>query len=99
MPPTCPVTRLHQSLQLGTDLEQAVADADTVFFAVPSGSIRQLARQACPFLKPGTILISTAKGIESDSFMLPSQILEQEIPQCCGGRHQRSKSGQGDCRI
>jgi glycerol-3-phosphate dehydrogenase (NAD(P)+) len=66
-------------------LERAVADADTVFFAVPSSSIRQLARQACPFLKPGTILISTAKGIESDSFMLPSQILEQEIPQCEAG--------------
>jgi len=77
-----PGYRLHKSLQLGTDLEQAVAGADTVFFAVPSSSIRQLARQACPFLKPGTILISTAKGIESDSFMLPSQILEQEIPQC-----------------
>lgn len=80
-----PGYRLHKSLQLGTDLEQAVADADTVFFAVPSSSIRELARQACRFLKPGTILISTAKGIESNSFMLPSQILEQEIPHCSVG--------------
>ena len=53
-----------------------------VFFAVPSSSFRQLARKAKPLLSADTLLISTAKGIEADSFMLPSQILEQEIPQC-----------------
>ena len=53
-----------------------------VFFAVPSSSFRSLAKQAKDLLSKDTLLISTAKGIEAESFLLPSQILEQEIPQC-----------------
>ncbi len=77
-----PGYQLSQSLQISSDLHAAVANADVVFFAVPSSSYRSLAEEARDMLKPGTFLISTAKGIESDTFMLPSQILEQLIPQC-----------------
>jgi glycerol-3-phosphate dehydrogenase (NAD(P)+) len=73
---------LCKSLNLTNDLNQALEQVDVVFFAVPSSSFRQLARKAKPLLSADTLLISTAKGIEADSFMLPSQILEQEIPQC-----------------
>ena len=77
-----PGYQLNKSLNLTTDLNQALEQVDVVFFAVPSSSFRQLARKAKPMLSADTLLISTAKGIEADSFMLPSQILEQEIPQC-----------------
>ena len=77
-----PGYQLSDALQIGSDLEQMLSDVDTVFFAVPSSAIRQVAREAQPYLSADTAVISTAKGIESDSFLLPSQILEQEIPQC-----------------
>lgn len=77
-----PGYQLNPSLLVSTDLAQVLDGADTVFFAVPSGSFRDLAVQARPYLSSDTVLISTAKGIEGESFMLPSQILEQEIPQC-----------------
>jgi glycerol-3-phosphate dehydrogenase (NAD(P)+) len=77
-----PGYRLNKSLNLTTDLTHALQGADVVFFAVPSSSFRSLARAARDLLCENTLLISTAKGIEAESFMLPSQILEQEIPQC-----------------
>lgn len=80
-----PGYKLHKSLQLTKDLAYCLEGADTVFFAVPSSSIRPLAKQAAPHLKADSIIISTAKGIEAESFLLPSQILEQEIADCSVG--------------
>jgi glycerol-3-phosphate dehydrogenase (NAD(P)+) len=77
-----PGYQLNKSLNLTTDLNYALQQVDVVFFAVPSSSFRELARRAKDILSSDTLLISTAKGIEADSFMLPSQILEEEIPQC-----------------
>jgi glycerol-3-phosphate dehydrogenase (NAD(P)+) len=47
---------------------------------VPSSALRQVAQKAKSWIDPDALLISTAKGIEADSFALPSQILEQELP-------------------
>ena len=77
-----PGYQLNKSLNITTDLSEALNQADVVFFAVPSSSFRQLAHKAKDLLSSDALLISTAKGIEADSFMLPSQILEEEIPQC-----------------
>ncbi len=84
-PDYLPGYALHSSLKVSTDLELALAGAQTVFFAVPSSSFRQLAKQASAFLNRDCIVVSTAKGIEANSFMMPSEILEEEIPQCSVG--------------
>ena len=77
-----PGYQLNKLLNITTDLGEALDQVDVVFFAVPSSSFRSLAKQAKDLLSKDTLLISTAKGIEAKSFLLPSQILEQEIPQC-----------------
>ena len=77
-----PGYQLNQALQITSDLGAAVSSAEVVFFAIPSSSFRTLAAQVRDLMQPGALLISTAKGIETDSFMLPSQILEQQIPHC-----------------
>jgi len=77
-----PGYKLHADLSISTDLEQAVAGCDTVFFAVPSSAFRAVAKQVSHLLPAGTIIVSTAKGIEADTFLLPSQVLEQEITHC-----------------
>ena len=81
-PDYLPNYQLHVAMGVSTDLKQALDGAQTVFFAVPSSAFRQLARQVAPYLSKDCILISTAKGIEANSFMLPSEVLEEEIPQC-----------------
>ena len=74
-----PGYRFDSSLSFTTDLQRALESADTVFFAVPSSVLRQVAQLAKPWINKDALLISTAKGIEADSFALPSQILEQEL--------------------
>ena len=71
---------LEESLQISADLTAAVSSAEVVFFAVPSKALRQLASDVAPLLANKAGLVSMAKGIEADSFLLPSQIIEQELP-------------------
>ena len=67
-------------LAFSTDLQEALEGADSVFFAVPSSALRVVAKHAEAWIASDAMLISTAKGIEADSFALPSQIIEQELP-------------------
>ncbi len=72
---------LNPALKASTDLAAAVADCDVIFMAVPSKSCREVAREASAHVAPGTLLISTTKGIEANGFRLMSQVLREEIPQ------------------
>lgn len=74
-----PGYHLEQSLNISSDMAEALAGAEVVFFSIPSKSFRAVARAAASFLVPGTIAISTAKGIEEDGFKLMSQVLEEEL--------------------
>lgn len=72
---------LEPSLQFSADLEATLKDCDTIFFSVPSKAFRKLAQQASSLIPSGTKVISTAKGIEAQTFKLMSEILEEELPQ------------------
>lgn len=71
---------LCDSLQVTADLALAVANSDVVFISVPSTAFRSVSQQVARLVKPGTMVISTTKGIEPQGFTLMSQILEQEMP-------------------
>jgi glycerol-3-phosphate dehydrogenase (NAD(P)+) len=70
---------LDDHLIFTANLNEAVSASDVVFISVPSHSFRDVTRRVAPLLKPGAIVISTTKGIESEGFTLMSQILEQEL--------------------
>ncbi|HEY7774606.1 MAG TPA: NAD(P)H-dependent glycerol-3-phosphate dehydrogenase [Marinagarivorans sp.] len=70
---------LHEALAFCSDLAECVEGCDLVVIAIPSKSFREVARRVSGLLKPGTIVVSTTKGIEVDSFTLMSQVLEQEL--------------------
>jgi glycerol-3-phosphate dehydrogenase (NAD(P)+) len=53
-----------------------------VFVAVPSAYFRTVLRTMLPALSKDTILVSTTKGIEAGSFLLMSQVMRQEAPDC-----------------
>ncbi|MEX2961509.1 NAD(P)H-dependent glycerol-3-phosphate dehydrogenase [Microbulbifer sp. TYP-18] len=73
-----PGVPLHPELEVTSELEQALQGCRIVFVAIPSKSFREVVRQAAPLLAPGTLLISTTKGVEHDSFRLMSDILREE---------------------
>lgn len=73
-----PGFRLADGLCFSNGLAESVADADIIFFSIPSKAFRTVIRAAKPFLRPEQILVSTTKGIERDSFALMSEILREE---------------------
>lgn len=77
-----PGYQLAEELTITADLEAALAGSDIVFFSIPSKAFRKVAADTAKLIAPGTVAISTAKGIEADSFELMSQILTEELPHC-----------------
>jgi glycerol-3-phosphate dehydrogenase (NAD(P)+) len=75
-----PGYQLDSRLIISSDLVQATKDASLIFISIPSNSFRQVVRELANIISSTTYVISTAKGIEPDSFTLMSQILEQELP-------------------
>lgn len=69
---------LPENIEITDDIALAVRDAQLVVLSVPSHAVRQTARLLKPLLKEETPLVNTAKGLELDSGLRLSQVLEQE---------------------
>mgnify|MGYP000051682157 CR=1 FL=1 len=69
---------LAESLKYSDDLQATVAAADVIFVSIPSKAFRTVLQAARPAFRPEQMLISTTKGIETDSFALMSEILVEE---------------------
>jgi glycerol-3-phosphate dehydrogenase (NAD(P)+) len=65
------------------DFDEALAGARYVIVAVPSHGLRDVVRRAAPHLSPGAILVSATKGLEADTFLRMSEVIDQET----AGRH------------
>jgi len=65
-----------------TDEQEAVKDKDMLVMAVASSYTRATAKRFKEFVAPGQIIVNVAKGIEEDTVMTLTEIIEQEIPQC-----------------
>jgi glycerol-3-phosphate dehydrogenase (NAD(P)+) len=61
------------------DLAVAVVDADIVISAVPSQHVRAIYNAMAPFLVPGQIIVSATKGIEDQTFLRMTQVIEQVL--------------------
>ncbi len=62
------------------DINDAVRHAEMVILAVSSPYVRQVARLIAPSLKPKTIVVNVAKGIEARTKLCMIDVIEQEIP-------------------
>lgn len=71
---------LHNNVHATTDLNQAVASAEVIFVAVPSGSCRSVSEKIKRLINNDAIIISTTKGIEHENFKLMSQIIRESLP-------------------
>lgn len=75
---------LNENLIATTDLAEALANASTVFFAIPSKSFRDVVSSTKPYLS-GRQVLSMTKGIEPGTLNLMSDILKDELPDCTVG--------------
>ena len=76
-----PGVKIPEDMEFTTDMEKTVTDKDFVVLAVPSTFTRSTARNMCPYVKEGQILVNVAKGIEESTLMTLSEQIEEEIPQ------------------
>lgn len=75
-----PGLSLHEDLEIVTDLKACIKDADTIIFSIPSKAFRDLLGQSKAYIQPQQNLVTTAKGIEPENFLLMSQVLEVYFP-------------------
>jgi glycerol-3-phosphate dehydrogenase (NAD(P)+) len=75
-----PGFRLPTQLRATADLEEAVRGADLLVMGVPSLGFRSALEAVRPFLRPWVPVISLAKGLELDTKLRMSQVVEEVLP-------------------
>lgn len=78
-----PDVRFPERLVVTGDLDAALGGADLTVWAVPSHGTRDTVRELAPAIRPGTIVVSTTKGLERVSWTRMSQVLAEELPAGC----------------
>ena len=94
-----PGVKLAENISFTTDMEAAIKGMDMLVLAVPSIFTRSTSKSMAPFVEEGQIIACVGKGIEDNTFMTITDIVEEEIPQAdvcvlCGPSH-AEEVGQG----
>lgn len=74
-----PDLMLPKSIRYTTDISEACNAGPFVMLAVPSVFVRATARAAAPHLQEGQTVIDVAKGIEPDTLLTMSEIIDEEL--------------------
>jgi len=77
-PAYLPEIALHGRIAPTASLEAALAGAPMVIAAIPSHGMRRVLRGAVPFLERDAVVVSAAKGLETESLERMSQVIEEE---------------------
>jgi glycerol-3-phosphate dehydrogenase (NAD(P)+) len=72
-----PGFELPASLDATDDLAEAVARAEIVLGVMPSTHARRLYSEIIPMLAPGASIVSATKGLEPDSLLRMTEVIEQ----------------------
>ena len=70
---------LPDSIKYTSLISEAVKNKDIVLFALPSITIREVARSIKPYISDNQIIVDVSKGIEKDSLLTLSEVIKQEL--------------------
>ncbi|WP_193940637.1 NAD(P)H-dependent glycerol-3-phosphate dehydrogenase [Parahaliea mediterranea] len=71
---------LPERLRASADIEETVADADVVVMAIPSQNFRPVLEEVKQHIRPWVPVISLTKGLELDTRMRMTQIINDVLP-------------------
>ena len=74
-----PGVHLGPNIEFTTDLEGAVCGSEMIIMAVPSVFVRSTAEKIVPFVKDSQIIVDVAKGIEEDTLMPMTEVIESIV--------------------
>lgn len=69
---------LPEALKITNSMD-TLTDSELVVLATPSFAVRETARKARPLLREDAVVVSVAKGIEKDTALCLTQIIEEEL--------------------
>lgn len=72
---------LSDTMTFSTNLKETISGKDFLILAVPSPYTRSTSKMMAPFVTQDQIIVNVAKGVEENTLMTLSEIIEQEIPQ------------------
>jgi glycerol-3-phosphate dehydrogenase (NAD(P)+) len=72
--------RLAPGLRATSQLGEAVSEADVLVVGVPSHGFRQVLKAAAPDVRPWIPVVSLTKGLERDTLLRMTQIIEELLP-------------------
>lgn len=73
--------QLKDKVEVTSDLEKAVKDADIILLVVATSGIREVCKNLAKIgLKDNQILVNTSKGLELPSLMRMSEVMKEELP-------------------
>ncbi|MGG3624071.1 NAD(P)H-dependent glycerol-3-phosphate dehydrogenase [Bacillus gobiensis] len=75
-----PGIKLSSQINATTDLKKAVENSDAVIVAVPTKAIREVLKKLIPHMQKGLPFVHVSKGIEPDSLLRISEMMEEELP-------------------
>lgn len=74
-----PDVQLPELIQATTDIKLALQDAELALFVAPSGAMREVAKQAAPYLSDETLVVHATKGFETDTLKRMTNVLAEEL--------------------
>ncbi|QDG51283.1 NAD(P)-dependent glycerol-3-phosphate dehydrogenase [Persicimonas caeni] len=74
---------LPDNLRATNDIQETIADKEMIVSVVPSHVLRKVISQVADDIPPATPIVSATKGIENETQMLVSDILEDVLPEYC----------------
>lgn len=69
---------LGPALKLSADMD-SLRESAVAVVATPSFAVRETARMAAPLLREDAVVVSAAKGIERDTALCMTQVIEEEL--------------------
>jgi glycerol-3-phosphate dehydrogenase (NAD(P)+) len=72
-----PHVRLPDAITVTADAGQALLGADVVLICIPTRGLRDAIHRMIRIIPDNALLVSAIKGIENDSLLRPSQIIQQ----------------------
>lgn len=73
--------QLQDKVEITSDLESAVKDADIILLVVATSGIREVCKNLEKIgLKDNQVLVNTSKGLELPSLMRMSEVMREELP-------------------
>jgi glycerol-3-phosphate dehydrogenase (NAD(P)+) len=75
-----PDAKLPENLLATTDIEEAVAGADVIVVGIPSQGFRNVLENVKAHIRPWVPVVSLSKGLELDTHMRMTEIIEDVLP-------------------